>query len=205
MTRAQGSDSELEYRSFGTPGAKRTVVVLRTGAIATTDPGASVTASRDVQIVAAQLDLAELDDPPAFVGESAAESTVAALAILARREAGGAPIGVIGERAASGVALLLAAAAPGVDRLALVAPAAPTDRLAADRVTQTLSTIHGEVLIAARADNDASKASANWYRERLRSAEVSLFPAPYNDPNGGWGLVDVWPEVLAHVAPASRP
>jgi pimeloyl-ACP methyl ester carboxylesterase len=191
MTRAQGPDSEIDFRSFGVLGGARTVLVLRTGAVALVDPGPGVTRHRDVRLLTVRLDDAELDDPPVFGGETPAESTADAVADLGRREAGGALIGVVADRSTASLAVALAARASDlVGRLALVGAEVPDEALVADLLGEELARIAAPTLVVGAADDPAS---AQWYAERLRSAEVELVAAP--------GLPDSWPQVLAHLAP----
>ncbi|MFG6504313.1 alpha/beta fold hydrolase [Microbacterium sp. P05] len=204
MTRAQGPGSELEYRSFGTPGGERTVMVLRTGPVATTDPDNAITARRDVWIVAVELQAPELEDPPAYAGETPAESTIEALAILAERESGGRPIGLVAERSTGEIAILLASHEPGrIDRLALVGVPEPADALAGERVGAMLAAIESPTLLVdARGEGEEPPAAA-WYAERLPHAEVDLLPPTDGALDGRPGLTDAWDAVLDHVAPGA--
>ncbi|MFK5073654.1 hypothetical protein ACI4BE_29435, partial [Klebsiella pneumoniae] len=83
-------------RSFGTPGAPRAVVVLRTGDVSTIDPDTRVTSGFDVRIVAVGLDAPELEDPPAFGGQTPASLTLDALRGLLEREVPGTSVGLVG-------------------------------------------------------------------------------------------------------------
>lgn len=192
MTRAQGPDGEIDFRSFGALGGSLTVLVLRTGEVALVDPGPGVTRDRDVRLLTVRLDDAELDDPPVFGGETPAESTADAVADLARREAGGARIGVVADRNTASLAVALAARAGDlVASLALVGAMVPDEALVADLLGEELARIAAPTLVLGDAD---APDAAQWYAERLRSAEVELVPTP--------GLPDAWPQVLAHLAPA---
>lgn len=201
MTRAQGSGSELEIRSFGAAGAARTVLVLRTGPVATTDPDPSVTAAHEARIVAIELDDAELDDPPTFGGETPAESAVHSLAVLARREGGDRPVGLVAERSAAPLALALAAHyAPLIDRLALVSVPSPASPLAADLLAETMTAITADTLLVDVPEHGADM--LEWCAAHLPSARVSredVAAAALIDTR--LGLAEVWERVLAHVAP----
>jgi pimeloyl-ACP methyl ester carboxylesterase len=193
MTRAQGPDGEIDFRSFGALGGSRTVLVLRTGEVALVDPGPGVTRDRDVRLLTVRLDDAELDDPPVFGGETPAESTADAVADLARREAGEALVGVVADRNTASLAVALAARATDlVGSLALVGATVPDEALVAELLGEELGRITAPTLVLGDADDPAA---AQWYADRLRSAEVELMPAP--------GLPDAWPQVLARLAPSS--
>jgi pimeloyl-ACP methyl ester carboxylesterase len=204
MTRAQGPDSSLEYRSFGAAGAARVVFVLRLGEVSTLDPDPAVTSAHDVRIVAVQLDAAETDDPPTFGGETAAESAADALAVLVVREGDGAPVGLVGEREVGLLAIALAArAADRIDRLALVGVAAPESPLTGDLLTEKLGAITADTLLV-DADADALSSAAQWYAERLRNASVDVVALRSDgdgDPRVSVG--DAWRQVLDHVAPGA--
>ena len=63
MTKGPAPDASYENRSFGAPGAERTVVLLRSGISTLSDPRPDVTARRDVRIVAVGLTVDVIDDP----------------------------------------------------------------------------------------------------------------------------------------------
>ncbi|KQM38356.1 hypothetical protein [Microbacterium sp. Leaf203] len=206
MSLAPWLDGELGYRSFGTPGAPRAVFVLRTGDIATTDPDARVTSGFDVRIVAVGLDAPELEDPPVFGGQTPAGLTVEALKALLEREAPGATVGVVGERAAGPIALYLAAAMGGVvDRVAIVGVESPSDPLSRDLRTPLLDELAAEVLVVVGGDGPAGRSDATWYVDRLRAgtAEV-VHPDQTGSVDGQVTLTSVWSRVLAHVAPGTE-
>lgn len=202
MTRAQDRDSEIDYRSAGSPGAERTIVVLRTGALATTDPDARATAEANVRLVLVHLDGPELDDPAAFGGETPAGSTASALAAIAERESEGAVFGLIGERATAAIALALAAQlGAGVDRLALVAAPLPPSALERDVALPVLARVQAGVLLLAAASDPDTVPAAAWYAEHLPRATSAEVPAAEIDsPDGRLGLADAWRLALAHVA-----
>jgi len=206
MSLAPWLDGELGYRSFGTPGAPRAVFVLRTGDIATTDPDARVTSGFDVRIVAVGLDAPELEDPPVFGGQTPAGLTVEALKALLEREAPGATVGVVGERAAGPIALYLAAAMGGViDRVAIVGVESPSDPLSRDLRTPLLDDLAAEVLVVVGGDGPAGRSDATWYVDRLRAgtAEV-VHPDEIGSVDGQVTLTSVWSRVLTHVAPGAE-
>ncbi|WP_144785595.1 hypothetical protein [Microbacterium sp. BH-3-3-3] len=206
MSLAPWLDGELGYRSFGTPGAPRAVFVLRTGDIATTDPDARVTSGFDVRIVAVGLDAPELEDPPVFGGQTPAGLTVEALKALLEREAPGATVGVVGERAAGPIALYLAAAMGGVvDRVAIVGVESPSDPLSRDLRTPLLDDLAAEVLVVVGGDGPAGRSDATWYVDRLRAGTAEIVhPDEIGSVDGQVTLTSVWSRVLAHVAPGAE-
>ncbi|PVE72109.1 hypothetical protein [Microbacterium testaceum] len=206
MSLAPWLDGELGYRSFGTPGSPRAVFVLRTGDVATTDPDARVTSSYDVRVVAVGLDAPELEDPPVFGGQTPAGLTVDALRALLEREAPGATVGLVGERAAGPIAIYLAAAmGPVVDRLAIVGVRSPSDPLSRDLRTPLLEHLDAEVLVVVGGEGPADHDDASWYIDRLRAAEAEVVPPDEIDSvNGHVTLTSVWDRVLTHVAPGAE-
>lgn len=206
MSLAPWLDGELGYRSFGTPGAPRAVFVLRTGDVATTDPDARVTSGYDVRVVAVGLDAPELEDPPVFGGQTPAELTVEALKALMEREAPGATVGLVGERSAGPIAIYLAAAmGPIVDRLAIVGVRSPSDPLSRDLRTPLLDHLDADVLVLVGGDGPAGTGDAEWYVDRLRSAEAQVVPDDeIGSVNGHVTLTSVWERVLEHVAPGAE-
>ncbi|MFF7683694.1 hypothetical protein ACFZA2_13140 [Microbacterium sp. NPDC007973] len=206
MSLAPWLDGELGYRSFGTPGAPRVVVVLRTGDVATTDPDARVTSTFDVRVVAVGLDAPELEDPPVFGGQTPAGLTVEALRALLDREAPGATVGLVGERSAGPIAIYLAAAmGPVVDRLAIVGVESPVDPLSRDLRTPLLDHLDAEALVIVGGEGPADADDAQWYVDRMRVAEMEVVPADeIGSVNGHVTLTSVWERVLAHVAPGTE-
>lgn len=206
MSRAPWLDGELEYRSFGTPGAPRAVVVLRTGDISTIDPDVRVTSSFDVRIVAIGLDAPELENPPAFGGQTPAGLTVGALEDLLAREAPGTRVGLVGERSAGPIAIHLAAAMGGtVDRLAIVGVESPSDPLSRDLHTPLLDEVTADTLIVVGGEGPATVRDAEWYAGRIARARVDVIDAEELDTiNGQVTLTAVWGSVLAHVAPGAE-
>lgn len=206
MSRVPWWDGELEYRSFGTPGAPRAILVLRTGDGATIDPDVRVTSGFDVRIVTVGLDAPELEDPPAFGGQTAAGLTVDALRDLLAREAPGTSIGLVGERSAGPIAVHLAAAmGPVVDRLAIVSVLSPTDPLSRDLHTPLLDEVVADTLVVVGGDGPAGVHDAEWYERRIPSARVEVIAADDLDTiNGHVTLSAVWASVLAHVAPGAE-
>lgn len=200
MTRAQGPQVEIDVSSRGTPGAARTVVVLRTGSLASVDPDSAVTAARDVRLLLVHLDAPELDDPPAYGGETPAGSTAAALIALAGEEIGDAPFGLVAERDAAALGLSLAAAlGDRVDRLALVAAPVPESPLQRDLAVPILGRVTAKTLVLASAgDPDAPQAAATWHRDHLADARLEMVPGT---GDGRLALTDVWARVLSHTAP----
>lgn len=206
MSRAPWLDGELEYRSFGTPGAPRAVFVLRTGAVSTTDPDARVTSGHDVRIVAIGLDAPELEDPPTFGGQTPAGLTVDALRALLEREAPDATVGLVGERSAGAISMYLAAAmGDRVDRLALVGVESPTDALSRDMRTPVLDAIAADTLVLVGGEGVAGADDAQWYIDRIPTARrVALDAARFDTAAGHLTLGSVWDLVLAHTAPGAE-
>jgi pimeloyl-ACP methyl ester carboxylesterase len=206
MTRAQEPESAIDYRSSGTAGAERTVVVLRTGALALTDPAPGETDRHDVRLVLARLVADQLENPPAYGGETPATSTASALADLADREHPGSAFAVVGERETAAIALAFAAASGGrIDRVALIAAPLPASPLERDVARPALAQVQARVLLLVAAGDAASREAALWYRDALSSAEVSEVPAAEIDsPDGRLGIGDAWPRVLAHVGEDAR-
>lgn len=206
MSRAPWLDGELEYRSFGTPGAPRAVLVLRTGDVSTIDPDVRITSGFDVRIVAVGLDAPELEDPPAFGGQTPAGLTVDALRTLLEREALGTTVGVVGERSAGPIAIHLAAAMGDVvDRLAIVGVESPSDPLSRDVHAPLLDGVAAETLIVVGGSGPADAGDAEWYRSRLPSARIEeIHPDDLDTINGHVTLSEVWGSVLAHVAPGAE-
>jgi pimeloyl-ACP methyl ester carboxylesterase len=196
MTRAQGPDSEIDYRVVGTPGATRTVVVLRTGALATSDPGPEETAGRDVCVVLVHLDGPELEDPPAFGGETPAASTISELRAIVDELTGASSFAVVGERDAGALAIALAAdLGDRVDMLALVSVPVPEGALDRDLAEEVVARVSARTLLIGAIDD----AACRFYGRALPSARVDEVDASQlTSPDGEVGLVDVWPRVLAH-------
>lgn len=206
MSRVPWLDGELEYRSFGTPGAPRTVMVLHTGDVSTIDPDVRVTSGFDVRIVAVGLDAPELEDPPAFGGQTPAGLTVDALRELIERETLGNAVGLVGERSAGPIAIHLAAALGSVvDRLAIVGVESPTDPLSRDLNTPLLDGVAADTLVVVGGDGPAGEHDAQWYVRRIPTARAEIVaPADLGTINGHVTLSAVWASVLAHVAPGAE-
>ncbi|MCK6067673.1 MULTISPECIES: hypothetical protein [Microbacterium] len=207
MTRAQGPAFGIEYRSAGALAAPRCVLVVRSGAIATTDPAPLVTAEHHVRLLLIAVDEPELDDPPTFGGETPAGSTAAEVLALLREEVPDGPVGVVGERAAALFAVALAAAlGDRADRLALVGVPLPETGLARDLVSDALARVAADTLVVNdSADEAAPEDAARWYAERLPHARADVLSREAAGAlDGRLGLTAVWPRVLAHVAPDTR-
>lgn len=206
MSRVPWLDGELEYRSFGTPGAPRAVVVLRTGDVSTIDPDTRVTSGFDVRIVAVGLDAPELEDPPAFGGQTPAGLTLDALRGLLEREAPGTPVGLVGERSAGPIAIHLAAVMGSVvDRLAIVGVESPSDPLSRDLHTPLLDEVVADTLVVVGGDGPAGVHDGEWYARRIREARLEVVHGDDLDTiNGHVTLAAVWGSVLAHVAPGAE-
>ncbi|KRA23955.1 hypothetical protein ASD65_05615 [Microbacterium sp. Root61] len=205
MTRAQGPGTELSFRIFGTPGAARTVFVLRTGPAAILDPDPPTTIRRDVRIIAVQVTPAELSDPGAYRGETPAELAVASLDELVVEEVpDGATVGVVGVGAAAAFsALFVCELGERADRFALVGVPAPSSALDRDEGAGILARVRAKTLLLnGQGDGDAGAASASWHRDHLSDARVEMVPRAGAGAKA-LGLTEVWPRVLSHVAPGT--
>lgn len=204
MTMAADPAADFEFRSFGAPGAERTVFVLREGAAATTDPEPATTARRDVRIVAIGVTADDIEDPAAYRGATPAAVAASALVRLITEESHGRAVGLVGVAAAGELALTVAAHLPEVvDRLVLVGIAKPETVLDQDEVTGLLGRVRAKTLILnGRDDPEAAATDARWHQTRLPAARLEMVPgADSTDPRVS--LADVWERVLSHVAPGS--
>lgn len=204
MTKGVAPDAAFEHRSFGAPGAERTVVVLRAGGSTLSDPRPDITARRDARIVAVALTVDDIDDPAAYQGTTAAEATAQALAQFVTAERQDRPVGLVGVGEAGHLAIMMAAQlGAAVDRLALVAVPRPESELGGHAVAELLEAITAKTLVMnAQTDPDAAATAARWFKERLASARIEMVPkAP--DPESRLILADVWERVLSHVAPGT--
>jgi pimeloyl-ACP methyl ester carboxylesterase len=204
MTRGPAPSAAYEHRSFGSPGAERTVFLLREGIAALSDPRPDVTVRHDVRIVAVGLTVDDIDDPAAYRGATAAETTAATVAHFVTQQRQDRPVGLVGVGEAGELAILVAAHLGGaVDRLALVAVPEPATGLGRDEVTGILAGVEAKTLILnGRADPDAAAAAARWFEEHLPAARVEIVPET-SDPQSRLILADVWERVLSHVAPGT--
>ena len=204
MTRAAAPDAAYEHRSFGAPGAERTVILLRTGVSTLSDPRPDVTARRDARIVAVGLTVDDIDDPAAYQGVTAAEATAQALVQLVTTERQDRPVGLVGVGDAGHLAIMVTALLGGeVDRLALVAVPRPESELGGHEVAERLSGIAAKTLVMnGRDDPAAASPAARWFQQRLASARIEMVPES-SDPESRLVLADVWERVLSHVAPGT--
>lgn len=196
-------DPELSYRTFGTPGAARLVVLIGTGDVIGVDPEPLVTAAHDIRVLALELDAASIDDPGAFGGQTRAEQTASSLASLIgdhlRAPDGGRPsAAIVAYRSAGDIALRIAVQLEEtIDRLALVAVPAPDGPLDRDDVGALIARVGAKTLVL-DGGGDAATEAAAWFGAHLPSvtvdtvADVDLLT-----------LTDVWGRVLDHVAPGS--
>lgn len=209
MTRAQGPAFEIEYRSVGPAEAPRTVLVLRSGPIALTDPEPGTTRRHGVRLLLVEVGAAELDNPPTFGGETPAESAAAEVFTLLREEVPRGVVGLVGERAAALFTVALAAGLGArVDRLALVAAPPPDSPLAADLTAATLGRVPATTAIFnGSRDATAPPDAAEWYAAHLASARADIIPpSPARAGDARLALADVWDRVLTHVdAPIPSP
>ncbi|WP_109210806.1 MULTISPECIES: hypothetical protein [Microbacterium] len=204
MTKGPAPSASFEHRSFGAPGAERTVILMRTGVSTLSDPQPEITVRRDARIVAVGLTVDDIDDPAAYRGATSAEATAATLAQFAGAERHDRPVGLVGVGEAGELAIMVAAhLGEGVDRLALVAVPQPTSELAGSEVADLLARIAAKTLIMnGQNDPEAAAAAARWYKERMPSARIEMVPRT-GDPTSRLILADVWERVLSHVAPGT--
>jgi len=204
MTKGPAPAASYESRSFGAAGADRTVVLLRSGVSALSDPRPEITARRAARIVAVGLTVDDIDDPAAYRGTTPAEATAEVIARFIAVEGHGRPIGLVGVGDAGPLAIMVAAhLAEGVDRLALVAVPRPESELGASEVAALLDRIVAKTLLTnGQADPTAAAAAARWFTERLASSRVEMVPRA-GDPDARLALADVWERVLSHVAPGT--
>ena len=204
MTKGPAPDASYEYRSFGAPGAERTVILLRSGVSALSDPRPNATARRDARIVAVGLTVDDIDDPAAYRGATPAEATASVIARFIVEEAQGRPVGLVGVGEAGELAIMVAAhLGEGVDRLALIAVPRPESELGASEVADLLDRIAAKTLLMnAQADPAAASAAARWFKDHLRTARVEMVPRT-DDPESRLVLADVWERALSHVAPGT--
>src|SRR5688500_5562172 len=105
MTRAAAPDAAYEHRSFGAPGAERTVFLLRGGASALSDPLPDATMRRDARVVAIGLTVDDVDDPVAYRGTTPAEATARRIAQFVTEERENRPAGIVGVATAGELAV----------------------------------------------------------------------------------------------------
>lgn len=200
MTRAQGEGIEIEYATTGMPGAPRVVVVLRSGALATTDPDASRTARYDVRLLLVDLDGEELIDPPAYGSETPAGESADQVRTILAREAHAEVIGMVAEADAVPFAVALCAElGERVDRLALVGAPSPESPLARDLLAERLGAVRAETVVFAVATHDAGPAA--WYAEQLPRGREEVRESDPISADHRLTLTTVWEDVLEHVVP----
>ncbi|MET0813340.1 MAG: hypothetical protein ABWY03_09805 [Microbacterium sp.] len=204
MTRAQSPQEPLDAATFGAPGATRTIVVLRHGATAKSDPGPAETARRDVRVLAVGLSEAELDDPAAYRGETPAETAAASIIELIRSQSPDAAVALVGVGAVGAVASRVVAESPGlVDRLVLVGVPLPDTAAERDLAQELLETVTAKTLILnGQKDPDAASAAASWHHDHIPGSRVEMVPLT-RDGDPRLALGDVWERVLSHGAPGT--
>jgi pimeloyl-ACP methyl ester carboxylesterase len=205
MTRGETPTAGFEYRSFGAPGAGRTVFLLREGEAATLDPDPAVTARRDVRVVAVRVTADDIEDPAAYRGATPAAMAASAIARLVTGEAHDEPVGLVGIAGTGELALMLAhRLGAQVDRLVLVAVAEPVTGLDRDEVGDLLGEITAKTLILnGRDDPDAATAAARWHQSRLPDARVEIVPETAARADPRLSISHVWERVLSHAAPGT--
>lgn len=190
----------IDYASFGTPGAPRTVALVRWGPVATTDPDPMTTARRDIRLITLAVKELGISDPEAYGGETPDEEHAQALATLLVEEGASLeqPMGLVGYgeagwRAASAAAIL----GDAVDRLALVDVPRVEDPLGHSDAVEILGRIRAATLvIGARGESSVGEDDARWIAAACARPEVEIV-----DDTGRISLATVWGRVLDHTAP----
>jgi pimeloyl-ACP methyl ester carboxylesterase len=205
------ADSRLTHRVFGTPGSSRLVVLVGTGIAVAVDPLPAETARRDICVLAVALGAATMEDPGGYGGETPAEQTAEWLADLIRETLEetaseterSLPLtaGIVAYREAVDVALRTTAQlGETIDRLALVAVAAPAQPLDRDDLGSLIETVTARTLILnGQHDETAAAAGAAWYQSHIGSARAEMVP-----DETALSLPAVWARVLSHVAPRTQ-
>ena len=205
------ADTRLTHRVFGTPGSERLVVIVGTGKAVAVDPLPAETAARDICVLAVALGAGTMEDPGGYGSETPAEQTADWLAELIRdtlaeirmqpSAAGLLTVGVVAYRHAVDVALrTVVQLGETVDRLALVAVAAPEQPIDRDDLGALIQSVTARTLVMnGQRDEAAAAGAATWYREHLESARVEMMPADVT-----MSLTAVWGRVLSHVAPGTK-
>ena len=108
-------DTSVSFRTFGTPGAERLVMLVGTPIAVSLDPLPTETAARDICVLALAVEGAAIEDPGTFGSETPAEQTASSLVGLIRasletlrpRLDAGTPltVGLVAYREAADVAL----------------------------------------------------------------------------------------------------
>lgn len=205
------AESRLTHRVFGTAGSDRLVVLIGSGIAVAVDPLPAETAARDVCVLAVALGAENMKDPGGYGSETPAEQTAEWLADLVRETleetraaspTGDPPTaGVVAYRDAVDVALRAAVQlGEAIDRLALVAVAAPEQPLDRDDLGVLIGGVSAETLVLnGQGDESAPAAAAAWFREHLASATIEMVP-----DESALSLPAVWGRVLSHVAPRTQ-
>jgi pimeloyl-ACP methyl ester carboxylesterase len=187
------------------------VVLVGTGIAVAVDPLPSETAARDICVLAVALGAGTMDDPGGYGSETPAEQTAEWLADLIREtleetrtqsHAGDAlRAGVVAYRDAVDVALRAAVhLGDSIDRLALVAVAAPEQPLDRDDLGALIEGVSAKTLVLnGQHDELAAAAAAAWYQKHLGSARIEMVP-----DEASLSLAAVWGRVLSHVAPRTK-
>lgn len=205
MTRGPAGDREFSYTAFGSVAPSRTVVVLREGAVAVSDPDARITARRDVRVLAVRVGQDDASDA-AYGTEAPGSAAMIALADVVRDEAliDADTVGVVGVGQAGPEAVMLAAhLGRTADRLALVAAPRPESPLERHLGEELLAQVSADTLVLVGADDpDAGTDAARWHAAHLARACVERVALRPGSLDRRLSLTDVWERVLAHVAPA---
>jgi pimeloyl-ACP methyl ester carboxylesterase len=197
-------DTSLTYRVFGTPGARRLVVLVGSGMAVAIDPLPAETAAYDVCVLAVALTDGEILDPGGYGSETPAEQTAASLVELIVKtldtdqfdEGTTRRAGMIIYREGADVGLRAASTlGDTIDRLVLVAVAAPDQPLGQDDLGALLEPLRAPTLIL-NGEGDEAASAASWYAERLPSAQVGAA-----SDRSEVSLAAVWGQALSHAAP----
>ena len=205
------ADTHLTHRVFGTPGSDRLVVLVGTGIAVAVDPLPAETAARDICVLAVALGAGAMEDPGGHGSETPAEQTAEWLADLVREtleetrarshEGDALRAGIVAYRDAVDVALRAAVhLGESIDRLALVAVAAPEQPLDRDDLGALMGGVSAKTLVLnGQRDELAAAAAAAWYQKHLGSARIEMVP-----DEESLSLAAVWGRVLSHVAPRTK-
>jgi pimeloyl-ACP methyl ester carboxylesterase len=203
-------DTRLTHRVFGTPGSDRLVVLVGTGIAVAVDPMPSETVARDICVLAVALGAGTMEDSGGYGSETPAEQTAQWLADLirdtleetgAQSPAGDAlRAGIVAYRDAADVALRAAVhLGDSIDRLVLVAVAAPEQPLDRDDLGALIEGVSAKTLVLSGQRDEHAASAAAWYQEHLTSVRIEMVPA-----EASLSLSAVWGRVLSHVAPGTK-
>ena len=182
-------------------------MLVGSGVAVGVDPLPSETATRDVCVLAVALGAENMEDPGGYGSETPAEQTAEWLADLIRQTmeeirtsspaVDSLSAGIVAYRDAVDVALRAAVQlGDAIDRLALVAVAAPEQPLDRDDLGALIEGVSAETLVL---NGQSDETAAAWYQEHLMSTRIELVP-----DEASLSLSSVWGRVLSHVAPGTK-